>query len=103
MKEIIRNKKILTLAELKTMAKPVFVRFDVKKANLFGSYARGEATGKSDVDVVVEFVGQKSLFDLVGLRNSLQKVLRHKVDVGTPASIHPAMKESIENDFIALL
>ncbi|OGH64649.1 MAG: hypothetical protein A2821_04320 [Candidatus Magasanikbacteria bacterium RIFCSPHIGHO2_01_FULL_41_23] len=103
MKKIVKQKSILTLSDIQAKARPVFVNFDVKKAHLFGSYARGEATSKSDIDIIIEFKGQKSLFDLVGLRDSLQEKLGRKVDVGTPGSIHPALKKNIEKDFVALL
>ena len=39
-------------------------RNDVKKASFFGSIVRGEMTEESDVDLLVEFEGKKSLMDL---------------------------------------
>jgi predicted nucleotidyltransferase len=40
-------------------------KHDVKRASLFGSVVRGEATEDSDIDLLVEFEGRKSLLDLV--------------------------------------
>jgi len=46
--------RIYTLAELKNTLNPVFEQFGVKKAVLFGSYAKGLATPRSDVDLYVD-------------------------------------------------
>ena len=46
--------KIYTLSELQTLLAPVFVRYGVRRAVLFGSYAKGQATEQSDVDLLVD-------------------------------------------------
>jgi predicted nucleotidyltransferase len=43
----------------------------VKKAAFFGSIVRGESTENSDIDLVIEFEGKKSLLDLAGLKLEL--------------------------------
>ena len=43
-------------------------RNDVRKASFFGPIVRGEMTDQSDVDLLVEFEGRKSLLDLSGLK-----------------------------------
>lgn len=68
---------------------------DVKKAAIFGSFARGEATKSSDVDILIEFKGKKSLFDLAGLKIELEEAIGRKVDVVTYKSLHPLLKEKI--------
>ncbi|MBU7048271.1 MAG: nucleotidyltransferase domain-containing protein [Theionarchaea archaeon] len=44
---------------------------------------RGEATEDSDIDLLVEFEGEKSLLDLAGLKIELEEILGKKVDVLT--------------------
>ena len=68
---------------------------DVKRAALFGSVVRGELTDESDIDVLVEFKGRKSLLDLVGLKLELEEMLKRKVDVLTYNSLHPLLKDRI--------
>ena len=46
----------------------------VKRASFFGSIVRGEMTDESDVDLLVEFEGKKSLLDLAHLKNELEDV-----------------------------
>lgn len=46
--------KVYTIDEIKQKLTPVFKKHNVKKAVLFGSYAKGIADGKSDIDIMVE-------------------------------------------------
>jgi predicted nucleotidyltransferase len=56
---------------------------------------KGEATEESDIDLLIEFEGRKSLLDLAGLKLDLQELLRRRVDVLTYKSLHPLLKERI--------
>ena len=48
------NKSIYDLPEIKRRLEPVFTVSGVKTAILFGSYAQGQATEDSDVDILVD-------------------------------------------------
>lgn len=74
---------------------PVLRRYDVARAAIFGSLARGESTEQSDIDLLVEFNGEKSLLDLAGLKIALEQLLKTKVDVLTYNSLHPLLKDRI--------
>ena len=87
---------------IKKIAK-VLVANDVVKAGLFGSYARGEETVKSDIDILVKFKGRKSYFDLVTLEEELQKLTDKKVDLLTYNAVHPLLKKSILEDEVTIL
>ena len=50
------------------------------------------------IDILVEFKGEKSLLDLVGLKIELEERLGKKVDVRTYNSLHPLLKERILNE-----
>ena len=91
------------LKELKKAIVAVLKQHEVKKAALFGSFARGEATEESDIDLLVEFEGRKSLLDLAGLQLELQESLRKKVDVFTYNSLHPLLKDRILREQVMLL
>ncbi len=81
----------------------VLKQYNVKKASLFGSIVRGEASDKSDIDLLIEFEGRKSLLDLAALKLELQELLKWKVDVLTYKSIHPSLKESILKEQMIIL
>ena len=68
---------------------------DVVKIGVFGSMARGEATEKSDIDLLVEFSKRKSLLALVAIERKLSLALGRKVDLLTEASISPYLRDRI--------
>lgn len=68
---------------------------DVKRASFFGSIVRGEMTDESDVDLLVEFEGKKSLLDLAHLKNELEDAVSRRVDILTYKSLHPRLKDRI--------
>ncbi len=75
-----RDDKVYSIDELKTVLFPVFSGYDVKRAVLFGSYSKGMATSKSDVDILVDS-GLKGL-RFVGLIEDIRTTLQGKnVDV----------------------
>ena len=91
------------IEKIKSEILPVLRKYNVKRASLFGSIARGEETEKSDIDVLVEFEGRKSLLDLAELKIELEEKLKRKVDVLTYKSIHPLLRERILNEKVDIL
>lgn len=82
---------------------PILKSAGVRRAAIFGSTARGEATESSDLDLLVELPDTASLFDLVGLELDLEERLGKKVDVVTYRALHPRLKDSILHDAIPIL
>ena len=78
-------------------------RRGVVRAGVFGSVARGEATDQSDVDFLVEFEKGRTLLDLSGLRLDLMELLGCEVDVATPGSLHPKLRDRIMGELVPLL
>ncbi|MBP0009885.1 MULTISPECIES: nucleotidyltransferase family protein [unclassified Roseofilum] len=70
-------------------------QFAVKALFLFGSVARDEATPESDIDVLVEFSRPVGLFTLLGLQAYLEELLGRSVDLGTPNSLRPHLRETV--------
>ena len=94
-KEIIRKIKITSV--------PLLKKNGVARASLFGSYARGESTKKSDVDMLIQFKGRKSLLDLAGLEIELESALKKKVDLLTYKSINHLLRDRIIKDEVKIL
>ena len=82
---------------------PILKEEGVLRSSLFGSYARNEATEKSDLDILIELPKGKSLLDLVNIENKVISKLGRDVDLITYASVHPRLRENIEKDQIPLL
>lgn len=70
-------------------------KYGVESLALFGSMARDEACPDSDVDLLVEFNRPVGLFGLIALQQHLESLLGCKVDLGTPRSLRPDMKEQV--------
>lgn len=70
----------------------------VKKAYLFGSYARGEADEESDIDLMVELDDRVGLFKFVGMQLKLEELLHRKVDLISAKGISRHIQPLIEKD-----
>ncbi len=82
--------------EIIKKARPILEKQGVKRAALFGSRARGDNKSNSDIDLLIEYEkDNKSLLDFVGLKFSLEDVLKKTVDLLTYDSIHPLLKKVI--------
>src|SRR3990172_4190535 len=75
-------------------------KFGVKSLLLFGSVARNEATTASDVDLLVEFNRPVCYFGLFALQDYLEKLLGCPVDLGTPDSLKPYIRERVMGELI---
>jgi uncharacterized protein len=80
---------------------PLLKKRGVTKAGIFGSYARGEQTENSDVDILIEMKG--SLLDVVNLEIELREIIQKKVDLLTYGAINKYLKEIIINDEVKIL
>lgn len=60
---VINYRKIYTIHEIKKILKPVFKKYGIEKAYLFGSYARGEANSNSDIDLILRRPKKGDWFD----------------------------------------
>lgn len=93
-------KREAILQLLKQKNTELATRFDVNSLLLFGSVARNEATSASDVDLLVEFNRPVGYFGLFALQDYLEKLLGCPVDLGTPDSLKPYIKERVMGELI---
>ena len=82
---------------------PVLKEYKVKKAGIFGSYARGEQKKNSDVDILVKVGDEVGLIEIIRLKRMLQKAVKRKVDLVEYGTIRPELKENILRDEILVL
>ena len=89
---------------IKKSISKILIEGGVKRAALFGSFARGDATEDSDIDLLIEFKGKrKSLLDLAALKIHLEESLGKKVDLITYNSLHPLLRDRILSEQVIIL
>lgn len=94
--------KVYSVEEIKTMVSPIAKNYGVKKVFLFGSYARGEATSASDLDLRIDKGKIKGLFTLGSLLNALEEQTGKKTDLLTTGSLTPDFLRAISKEEILI-
>ncbi|MDR0873675.1 MAG: nucleotidyltransferase domain-containing protein, partial [Prevotellaceae bacterium] len=78
--------------------------YPIEKAWLFGSYARGEETRKSDVDLLVRFQPDAKIvgLDYFRILNKLEDTLHKKVDLVKEGTLRKFAVDTVEQDKILI-
>ncbi len=80
----------------------VLRKHHIKRAGIFGSYARGRHRSTSDVDIIIE--PRKGMgFEFFGLQLELEKKLGKRVDLVSYRGVSPYLKEYILKDEVRIL
>jgi predicted nucleotidyltransferase len=87
-------------AELVVLKPTLRKRFKVETIDIFGSYARGEQTGKSDVDLLVTYSEDADLLLVSALRSYLRRKLGVKVDVISKKYLNPIIKDQVLSEAV---
>ena len=80
-------------------------RWSLKELALFGSAARGEMTGESDIDLMVDFApgARRRAFDFLRMKEELESLFGRKVDVVRKGTVeNPYRRASIERDLTVI-
>jgi predicted nucleotidyltransferase len=71
----------MTIDEIKNIITPLVSLYPITRVILFGSYARGEAGEKSDIDLVIDSEGRLNAYDFFGIAGIIMKKMPIGVDV----------------------
>ena len=82
---------------------PKLREYEVVQAGIFSSFVEGKPRRKGDLDLLVRFQGNKSLLDLIGLKQDLEDILKRPVDVLTYNSVHPRLRRNIMRQQVRIL
>lgn len=74
-------------------------KYPIGRVGVFGSYARGEATDKSDIDITVEINGHMGL-SFIAMADEIEALLGIKTDVIPKRSIKPKYLPYVEKDIV---
>ena len=97
----ITNRKF-TIPEIKSIVVPIAETHGVAKVYLFGSYARGDATETSDIDLWVERGEVKTLFALGGFYADLEEGLGKSIDIITDDAMDEKFRNNIKSEEIVI-
>jgi predicted nucleotidyltransferase len=85
---------------LKNTKKDLLKNFGIKELALFGSYARGDFTKESDIDLAILDIDKKDYFIRAEAKYYLENLLHKKVDLGYFDSIRPFIRRQVKNEMI---
>ena len=77
-------------------------QYGASNVRVFGSVARGEARSDSDVDFLVNFPADRSIFDLVGLWLDLRDLIGREVNLSTDEGLKDYVRPSALKDAVTL-
>lgn len=92
----------LDLKDVKEKSRPILDKHGVQKAEVFGSYARGEQDKESDIDLLVKMENGATLIDIAELKKELENNLEVQVDVLTYNSIHPEILSQVQDEAVEI-
>ena len=74
-------------------------KYPISRLGVFGSYARGEATEKSDIDIAVEITGPMGL-SFVAMADEIEELFGIKTDVVSLRGISPKYMAYVQKDLV---
>lgn len=91
-----------TIEDLKTILTPIAKQYGVNRLSVFGSVARGEATEKSDVDLLVDLPKGWGLLELSGMYVDIEETLNCSIDLVTTGIEDRQFLRKIQQDEVIL-
>ncbi|MDY2887982.1 MAG: nucleotidyltransferase domain-containing protein [Candidatus Caccosoma sp.] len=80
---------VLSIEQIKNLIEPIAKKYRLRAVYVFGSYARGEATPNSDIDLLIDRKGSciNSMFDMGNLYNELCDKCKKEIDIVTTQTL----------------
>jgi len=91
-----------TIAEIKSIISPIAKAHGVNRVYLFGSYARGDATENSDIDLWIESGRINTLFALGAFYSDLEEGLKKTIGITTEDAISENFRNQIKDEELIL-
>ena len=93
---------IYTIDDIRRLATPVAAAHGVKSMRLFGSYARGQATEQSDIDLRIDCGKITDLFSWGSLYSDLQAAFQKNLDLVTSENLEADFMRRIRQDEVLI-
>ena len=99
----LETKKAYNITEISALIAPVAADFGIHKMSIFGSYARGDKTDKSDIDFhIIDRGSLRGLFRLAAFEIALEELLKIPVDVVTTGGLFDDVRENVQREEIVI-
>ena len=92
-----------TKTQIISPVRKILKRHDVKKAELVGSFARGDHTDDSDIDIVVELADDTTLLDMAGIQLELEDELDREVDLVSYGGVSDRLAEYLFAETVQII
>lgn len=96
------NQAILSIIDIQRLLAPVFEAAPIYRAVLFGSYAKGTPTEKSDIDIVINSKGELLNIAFYGLLEDVSALLNKRIDLFEVTELSPSIRSAVEEDGIVI-
>lgn len=93
---------VLELKDIAAEISRIAAAYGIIKAGIFGSYARGEASSESDIDLLLEFNGVIGLMRLGHLKSDLEETFGKKIDILQFCAINPLIRDHVLQEVIII-
>lgn len=91
---------VYKIEEIAERVRPIAERYGIPKVYLFGSYARGEATENSDIDLLIDAQNIRGLFALGGVYGDLEEALNKEIDLVTIEALDERKDDPLTMKFV---
>lgn len=82
---------------------PVLKRHFIKRAAIFGSFAKGNNTSDSDIDLLIEPEKDFTIFKMLRLEEEISALIKRKVDVVEYSALKPSIKNEVMLSAVTIL
>ena len=94
---------IYSIEEIKKRVAPVAKKYNLPAVYVFGSYARGNATAESDIDILIDrsdsTIYGRGLFGMAAVYNDLREALGKELDLVTIAALEQDLESRSSRRF----
>lgn len=87
------------IIQIQKLTKPIFEKYGVEKAYVFGSYARGDYDENSDIDIIIVAKNIRSLLIIGAILEALKQVLNKEVDLIEEECFKEDEMDELEQEF----
>jgi predicted nucleotidyltransferase len=91
------------LEQYQQLIVPVLKRYMIKRAAIFGSFAKGEANHHSDVDILIEPEKGFTIFKFLELEQEIGALINRRVDLVEYSAIKSSIREEVLMSAINIL